>query len=62
MRARARPITHYTTPTGSVPNAYNGYLRIRDPQRRGGSLPLFSLFLLQTTFECLFSYYNILYT
>ena len=26
-----------TTPTGSIPNAYNGYLRIPDPQRWSSS-------------------------
>ena len=26
-----------TTPTGSIPNLYSGYLRIPDPQRRGGT-------------------------
>jgi len=28
--------SHITMPTGSIPNAYNGYLRISDPQHRGG--------------------------
>ena len=50
-----RPITHITTPTGSIPNAYNGYLRIRT---RSAAVVLATvltneIFLLQTTFECL---------
>ena len=32
--------SHITTPTGTIPDAYNGYLRIPDPQRC--SFPLFS--------------------
>ena len=43
-------MTHITTPTGSIPNAYNRYLCIPDLQR--WSFPLLSemnKFLLQTT-------------
>ena len=32
--------SHITTPTGSIPNAYNRYLHISDPQR--WSFPVFS--------------------
>ena len=33
MRPHRVQQSQITTPTGSIPNAYNGYLRIPDPQR-----------------------------
>ena len=36
--------------------------RIPNPQRRGGPCHCSRAWVLQTTIECLFSYYNILYS
>ena len=42
-RVQQSPIT---TPTGSIPNACNGYLRIQDPQRWSRIIQLMILVLL----------------
>ena len=50
--------SHNTTPTESMPNAYNGYLSIPYPER--WSFPLLSQmknFLLQTAIESLFNFF-----
>ena len=52
-KMRARPTTHY--------HAYRKYTECLRIQRRGGPCHCSRKFLLQTTFECLFSYYNVLY-
>ena len=46
--------SHIITPTGSILNAYNEYLRISNSQQ--WSFPLF-LQMLQTTIKYLFRYY-----
>ena len=49
---RPHHVQHIITPTGSIPYAHNGYLRILDMQRHSQNEGKFGY--IQITIECLF--------